>query len=77
MQEKRECWQRYAEEQSWDDMWKLVKFTKDPWRTKETMKDLKDDDGVKCESDNDKLQALVNRNFFTKDQESLVAGTKI
>ena len=29
-EKKRECWQRYAEEQSWDDVWKLVKFAKDP-----------------------------------------------
>ena len=44
-EKKKECWQRYAEEQSWDDVWELVKFAKDPWRTKETMKDLKDDNG--------------------------------
>ena len=44
-----------------------MKFAKDPWRTKETMKDLKSDDGVECKSDEDKLQALVSRNFFTKD----------
>ena len=41
----------------------MVKFAKDPWQTKETMKDLKDDN---------KLQALVDRNFFTKDQDPLV-----
>ena len=42
---KRECWQKSAEEQSWDDVWKLVKFAKNPWRIKEIMKDLKDGDG--------------------------------
>ena len=36
-EQKRECWQRYVEEQSWDGICKLVKFAKDPWRTKETM----------------------------------------
>lgn len=35
------------------------------------MKDLKDDDGVQCTSGNDKLRALVDRNFFTKNQEPL------
>ena len=39
-----------TEEQSWYDVWK---FTKDPWRTKESMKDLKDDDRDQCESDNE------------------------
>ena len=73
-EKKRECWQKYAEEQLWDDVWKLVKFAKDPWQTKETMKDLKDDDGAQCESDNDKLKALVSRNFFTKEQEPLKMG---
>ena len=27
--EKRECWQKYVEEQSWDDVWKLVKLAKE------------------------------------------------
>ena len=36
------------------------------------MKDLKNDDGVHCESDNDKLRALVDRNFLTKKQDPLV-----
>ena len=31
----------YTEEQSWDDVKKLVE---DPWRTKETMNDLKNGD---------------------------------
>ena len=44
-----------------------MKFAKDPWRTKETMKDLKDDNGRGCNTDDDKLQAPVGRNFFTKD----------
>ena len=73
----KECWQKYAEEQSWDDVWKLVKFAnlKDPWQTKETMKALIDDKSAtcdsRCESDDEKLRALVDRNFFTKDQEPL------
>ena len=33
------------------------------------MKDLKDDGRDQCESDNDKLQALVERSFFTRHQE--------
>ena len=53
-----ECRQRYAEEQ--------------PWRTKETIKDLKNDSRVQCGSDEDKLQALVDRNFFTKNLDPLV-----
>ena len=35
------------------------------------MKDLRDGDGVECESDDDKLQALVDRTFFTKEQETV------
>ena len=38
------------------------------------MKDPKNDDRVQCKSDEDKLQALVSRNFFTKEQEPLKAG---
>ena len=52
-------------------MWKLVKFAKDPWRTKESMKSLVDDDNRPCNTDEDKLRALVDRNFFTKDQAPL------
>lgn len=59
LKRKKECWQRYAEEQSWDDVWKLVKY---PWRTKETMKALTDDNGAACETD--KLRALVDRNLI-------------
>ena len=29
-EKKRKCGQWYAEEQSWDDVWKLIKFAKDP-----------------------------------------------
>ena len=71
VQEKKECWQRYAEEQSWDDVWKLIKFAKDPWRTKESMKDLKGDGRDQCESDNNKPRALVKRNLFIRHQEPL------
>ena len=67
----------YAEEQSGDGVWKLVKFAKNSWQTKETMKDLRDDSGRGCGTDEDKLQALVGRNIFTKDQEPLrVGGSK-
>ena len=54
-----------------DDVWKLVKFGKDPWRTKETMKALVDDDNTPCNTDDDKLRALVDRNFLTNDQAPL------
>ena len=36
------------------------------------MKDLKGDSRVQCGSDEDKLQALVDRNFFTKNLDPLV-----
>ena len=45
-EKKRECWQWYTEQQSWDDIWKLVKFAKDPWQTKDIMKNLKNNDRV-------------------------------
>ena len=73
-EKKRECGQQYAEEQSWDDVWKLVKFAKDPWRTKKTIKSLVDDNNRPCDTDNDKLQALVVRNFFTNDQAPVEVG---
>ena len=57
---KRECWQRYAEEQSWDDVWKLIKFAKDPWRTKETMKSLVDDNNTPCNTE-DNCYGLTER----------------
>ena len=52
---------------------KLVEFARDPCRTKETTKDLKNDDVLECGSDDDKLRALVDRNFFIAKQESLEA----
>lgn len=36
------------------------------------MKSLADDNGNLCKSEDDKLQALVSRNFFTKDQEPVI-----
>ena len=52
-EKKRECWQWYAEEQSWDDVWKLVKYAKDPWQTKESIKSLVGDDNRPCNTDDD------------------------
>lgn len=51
---------------------KLVNFAKDPCRTKETIKVLKDDDVVECESDGDKSHVLVSRNLFIADQDRMV-----
>ena len=48
----------------------MVKFAKDPWQTKETMKCLVDDNGISCSNDEDKLRALVDHNFFMEDCQS-------
>ena len=37
------------------------------------MNNLKNGNGIECESDDDKVQALVDRNFFIAKQESLEA----
>ena len=41
------------------------------------MKSLVDDDNRPCDTDNDKLRALVDRNFFTKDQAPLEVGADV
>ena len=48
-----------------------MKFSKYAWRTKESIQTLADDNGTLCNTEDDKLRALVDRNFFTKDQEPL------
>ena len=60
MQGGQASWKRWSgtrgEDASWDEVWKLVEFAKDSWPTKETMKHLRNDDGLECdESDDDKL----------------------
>ena len=37
------------------------------------MKSLVDDNNKPCDTDNDKLRGLVDRNFFTREQQPLVA----
>ena len=62
-EKKEKCWRRFCEEHGERDPWEIVKWAKDPWKIKESMRDLKDKQGRWLETDQEKADGL-NRDLF-------------
>jgi len=62
-EKKKEYWQRFCEEYGEKDLWEIVKWIKDPWHLRGTMKKLVDIGGVELSSDEEKVTGLVKDHF--------------
>ena len=72
-EKKEKCWRRFCEEHAERDPWEIVKWAKDPWKIKESMRDLKDKQGRLLETDQEKADGL-NRDLFGWDEEGRAVG---
>ncbi|RPB27053.1 hypothetical protein L211DRAFT_846604 [Terfezia boudieri ATCC MYA-4762] len=60
---KKECWQKFCEENGEKDPWEVVKWAKDPWHIRGTMGKLVDEEGKECQGDEEKAASLVADHF--------------
>lgn len=56
---KLECWEAFCTECGERSLWEVVRWTKAAWRLKERIGRLRGDDGRWLESEEDKLEGLV------------------
>jgi len=67
-EKKKECWQRFYEQNEEKDWWEIVKWAKDLWHLKATMGDLIDTAGVPLKIDNEKKNGLIRDHFGWRNE---------
>ena len=66
-EKKEKCWRTYCKENGGKDPWEIVRWAKDPWWLKTRMRNLRNVEGERLVTDQEKVEGLVGDLFGWTD----------